>query len=382
MSGPKCAAYQVVSAAELLKRRLVASQARFDRLQDEAGLLAAEMIGARAAYGVSVDAPVLVKPPRSKDPVEWDSVNDSLQDSILRARQQLSAETRNARITQLQDLFKELPSIVISDDRQDHAVSPIKPQSQELLDKFLNRIPDTASDEEIRAVRDFVASASESNFAQVELKIRYEIQSLNDRDRRIKRNKKTLDGLIARLDGLDGDEAAQLRGCIRGADPSEDLNDDVSEAVESECARQGQVMDDYFVQDAATRVLTDLGYKVGGDFITAVPRDGALLDLPDSNQHAVRVRLRDGRLFFNVVRFDNMGKRNPPNDVRAEERFCRDFDRFKQEMSHRGVQLDMMRAEPPGKIPLEVLAYRSVSNGTFHLQEESPLERTRTTDEH
>jgi hypothetical protein len=126
--------------------------------------------------------------------------------------------------------------------------------------------------------------------------------------------------------------------------------------------------------------LGQLGFAIGPDFVTAVPRDGALVDLPEDSRHAIRIRVRNGQLLFNVVRFDEQGRRNPDEDAEAERKFCDDFSKFNAGMRERGVNLDLLRADPPGALPVEVLTTKRIKSKSAKVETQVVAERTRFKD--
>jgi hypothetical protein len=183
--------------------------------------------------------------------------------------------------------------------------------------------------------------------------IRFQVQTARDRQELIERNSVAVEALYRELDGLRGNEADTGRGALKGLDRSAELPGNLRERVAAAKAAAEAERDREFVLAAAAKALGDLGYTLGDDFRTAVPAAGAVLDLPHSAQHGVRIRERNQRLQLNVVRFGAAGDGQTDHD--AEDAFCRDFDRMRERMRQEGVDLTMLRADPPGQIPVQVV---------------------------
>jgi hypothetical protein len=185
--------------------------------------------------------------------------------------------------------------------------------------------------------------------------IRLVVQHEQDRAHLIEKNRKKLEDLYRDLDGLVGRPVETLRGMLKGLDLEAPLPDDLEGRVTTtrDAARAEQ--DRAFVLEAASAALQDLGYSVGEQFRTAVVDEGALLELPHSGQHALRIRERNHQLMFNVVRYDETGARDPVADTRAEESFCSDFDAIRERLRSLGIDLTMLRADPPGSHPVQVM---------------------------
>ena len=184
--------------------------------------------------------------------------------------------------------------------------------------------------------------------------IRMVVQNEQDRAHLIEKNRKKLEDLYRDLDGLAGCPVETLRGILNGLDLEAPLPDDLEGRVTTtrDAARAEQ--DRAFVLEAASAALQDLGYSVGEQFRTAVVDEGALLELPHSGQHALRIRERNRQLMFNVVRHDETGARDPVADTRAEESFCSGFDGMRERLRSLGIDLTMLRADPPGSHPVQV----------------------------
>ena len=74
--------------------------------------------------------------------------------------------------------------------------------------------------------------------------------------------------------------------------------------------------------------------------------------LPGSDRHGVNVRVRDGRVLFNVVRLDEDGRRDLTADRAAEQRFCAITGQLSEVARTRGCELNLQTADAvtPGKL--------------------------------
>ena len=364
MSGAKCASYRVVSEAELRRRRIAAARSRFDRLLQEVAALDAEIAGARSAYGNVGSTRIVAHAPAADDAAVWERACEELDVKLTEGRVAIDRAIVDARVANLQQLVVGMPIVAESPDRD--AARPATPSvpARDRIAEALAAMPASASDSEIEMIRAMVTGARPQDASQVLARVRYEVQRLQDRDRRTVANRRMLEELQAELDGLDGDEVARTRGMLRGLDPQDAPPNGLRDLVAAVRARADAERDAIFARAAAHDVLRELGYDVGEDFATAVPREGALIDLPAHAVHGIRVRTRDGRLLFNVVRFDKEHRRNAADDTEAETAFCKDFTEFKRRMDERGIELDMLRADLPGAAPVEVVSVRRASSGT------------------
>jgi len=369
MSGPKCGSYEVVSPAELVRRRLAAVRDRLQRQRVRALAHRDAAGAARDAYGVSV-SDVKVEAPACDDVEQLEEFASRQEAQLAAAEEQLLTAVAAARVASL--LQHLIPSngaeaSVVdfghSVGRSDGARSRTVQQrvqaraerAAELLRAADPAMPEAAQ-RECAALATECAAASDVQTANACLELlRTRCRQENEKADAVRERGAQLDRMLASLDGLEGDDAASMRGRLRATDLSADLTAGLAEEVERIRHDAVAMADDRFALAAAQASLTSIGFAVGASFETEVAGEGSLVPLPSSPRHAVRIRRRRGQLMFNVVRFDERGLRSHAEDTRAEEQFCEGFLRFQHEMKAAGVDVELTLATPPGSAPMQVV---------------------------
>jgi hypothetical protein len=366
VSGPKSGSYEVVSEEELRRRRLQAARDRFRRVQQTQAELAGAVRAATATYGsVPVAAPA-DHAPRGADPETWERAAAALEVAVTRSREELDAAVRALRVQSLAPtldmtltLAPDQPSPARTPARGSVADTTADAAAHGELARVLGRLPADSAPAAVERCRGLAAAIrDEKAVLRREAllgDLRFVVQHETDAAKLRRTNAQRVEALYRQLDGLVGTRVETMRGLLKGLWLDEPLPASLETDVEAAVAEAGAEQDREFVLAAAGAALRDLGYAVDEGFATAVPSDGALLDLPHSRRHGVRVRERDRQLMVNVVRLDEAGIRDPLADEQAEARFCGDFARLRAELERQGVQLAMTRAEPPGRIPVQVV---------------------------
>jgi len=325
--------------------------------------------GALAA-AVSTYGDLAVKVPamatgRAREASDWDQAAAALSSGLAGARRQLEAAVAAARTRTLAAEGARVRAVFAADPAPARPARATVESSgaradEAKLAEILRRLPLGAPPavanqcEQLAAV--YLTLDNPAEQARVLDSIRFQVQTAQDRQVRVERNRAALETLYRELDGLRGDVADTVRGVLKGLDESAELPGDLRERVAAAKEAAEAERDREFVLAAAAKALGELGYTVGDDFRTAVPSAGVVLDLPHSGQHGVRIRERNRRLQLNVVRFDTRGEPDRRADHDAEDAFCHDFDRMKERMRRDGVDLNMLRADPPGQTPVQVIA--------------------------
>jgi hypothetical protein len=354
MSGPKCGQYTVVSTEELRRRRLSAARDRHARALRELDALAADLRAAVATYGdLAVVLPDVVTP-ADLEPEAWELATERLADEIERGREAMGVATREERIRHMVASVGSLTASVTT-------VAPGGAHGQDdtELERVLARLPATARADSVERctvlANSFTGTRDQRERRQLLAVVRLAVQREQDRERLIEKNRNNLELLYQQLDGLVGRPVETLRGMLKGLPLDEPLPDDLEDRVARTRDTARAEEDRTFVLQAASAALKDLGYSVGEHFRTAVVDDGALVDLPHSDRHALRVRERNHQLMFNIVRYDETGGRDLVADTRAEESFCTDFAGISSKFRELGIDLTMLRADPPGSHPVQVV---------------------------
>jgi hypothetical protein len=347
------------------RRAIAAAQDRHARVMAEVEAFRGALAAAVSTHG---DLPVKVPATatgRPREAADWDRAAAALSSGLAGARRQLEEAVAAARTRTLAAEGARVRAVFAADPAPGRparaAAEPAAgaPADEAKLAEILGRLPAAAPPavvsrcEQLTAV--YLGLTNPAEQARVLDGIRFQVQTAQDRQALIERNRAAVEALYRELDGLRGDEADTVRGVLKGLDQSAELPGNLRERVAAAKAAAEAERDREFVLTAAAKALGELGYTVGDDFRTAVPSAGVVLDLPHSGQHGVRIRERNQRLQLNVVRFDTAGECDRLADHDAEDAFCHDFDRMKERMRQEGVDLTMLRADPPGKTPVQVI---------------------------
>jgi len=358
MSGPKCGHYSVVSAEELGRRRLYAAKDRFERASAAVISYSLELNSVIQTYGPLDMSPLVRDVPSGDDAAEWESAASKLLEDLVAKRSALAETVATARVRRFTEAARNVTATLTEEaPRHRPVVEPTIVEATVL--RVLHRMPLTAAPELIARSEELAEEALRLTGPQAQDRVlsalRFVVQRAQDRARLIEHNSGQIEMLHERLDGLEGTEVERVRGSLRALQLDRSLPDDVETRVTRvvESALAGQ--DQRYVLTEAQAALADLGYDVEPDFVTMVPHDGALLDLPHTSRHGVMIRARDHQLLVNVVRYDESGQRDPVADTAAEERFCEDFSRLRAALSSRGVDLEMLRSDAPGTTPIQVV---------------------------
>jgi hypothetical protein len=391
VSGPKSGDYHVVSAAELRRRQIAAAKDRYLRVVATVEAFHGTFSAAKATYGdlgVSVPRVTVLNAHEAED---WDRASDALATGLATARRQLEETVRASRQQMLAAEGLRVSSVLVEERRAPRPAGRGAPEagraapeavvSEGMLTGVLARLPaSAAADVAARCetlARGFLQASSQSERTKVLDGIRHLVQMEQDRRARVARNGALIEELYRELDGLSNDTVDILRGVLKGVDPAADLPEGLRGRVAAARAAAEAERDQEFVLATAAKALADLGYAVGDDFRTAVPASGALVELPHSSRHGLQIRERNQQLMFNVVRFDQEGRRDPLADKDAEESFCRDFAQLKSRMREDGVDLRMLRADAPGQTPIQILRDQSRVRSSARYSS-APIERERS----
>ncbi len=103
---------------------------------------------------------------------------------------------------------------------------------------------------------------------------------------------------------------------------------------------------------ALATTFAENGYRVTDEFAGLDGGFGSLVDVPSSQDHAVLVRSRDGRLLINLVRIDNDLRADPEIDLSVERRMCDLVPELDSAARAVGMELDMDRHDPDGNIQI------------------------------
>jgi hypothetical protein len=362
VSGPKSSDYYVVSEAELRRRRIAAARDRHSRVLATVQEFQGALCAAEATYGDLAVAVPRASVSQAREAEDWERACSALTARLDAAKRQLEESVRTARLRMLSADGSHVSAVLREEPREPRTTKPAAASSEasdRKLTDVLARLPIGAGAEAAARcetlARGFLGTSSPPEKEKILNGIRHLVQIERDRETLITRNRAVIEELYRELDGLNNDTVGTLRGILKGLDPAAALPDGLPGRVAAAKAAAEAERDREFVLATAAKALAELGYAVGEDFRTAVPSSGALVELPHSSLHGLQIRERNQQLMLNVVRFDEAGHRDPLADKDAEESFCRDFAALKDRMRDEGVDLRMVRADAPGRTPMQVL---------------------------
>jgi hypothetical protein len=365
MSDGKSSSYTVVSAEELKRRALAAANSRLDRANEAIAALLAELAAAEMTYGsLGVSAPA-AEYSSSTEPTDVDGLAARLESAVAAGRGRVQSAVSAARSEHFAALAQELsaalkPTQELTELKvtRPGAQPAVKPQVESAL-RVLARLPGDARPEAVSRGEKLVAGiqrAESTTRADTLLTaLRESVQVERERADLIDQNRARLAGLLTQLDGVDGDEAAKLRGQLRGAA----LDAPLPAGLESKVAHAREAAVNAADREFARRVLRDAlveaGYTVGDDFVTVVASGQAVvLPLAASVQHGVRVRESGGRLNFNVVRFTEPD--SGVDDLTAAASFCESFAEIERLAAETfGLEMERVGDLAAGSTKLQVL---------------------------
>jgi hypothetical protein len=407
--------YRVVSAAEIERQRRAAAEARFLRACDLVAQAEQDIAAARRAYGgIDIDVPRVVAP-RGDDAAAFERAATATEaaaqaalaghdGAVSRARSRAMAAsiTKVAR-TRLKDEAATERAARIAADRaaadaaatararatadaeavlraateavEAEAARRLDERDQE-VERVLARLPaevepGTVDGARRAATAALAAAAAEDDAAYAGAigRLRMAVQGAQDADRSRRENVARIGRLRTELDGLDGPEVAAAHGRLDGADPTSPLPADLAGAVRRAADAARAERDRGFVLGALAETLDELGYETGPGFVTGLAHDGSVVQLPWSGEHGVQVREHEGRLFFNVVRYDDRSGATADvvADTKAEQRFCGEYGRLVEVARQRGFALELAPPVAAGTLPLQhVSLSRSTDRGRDH----------------
>jgi hypothetical protein len=232
-------------------------------------------------------------------------------------------------------------------------------QREAEIERVLARLPadmEPAAVDQVRqqAADAAVAAGDDHVYAGAVRRLRMAVQSAQDADRSRRDTVARIERLRVELDGLDTPAVTAAQARLDGVDPRSPLPHDLPAEIRRVAEEARAERDRGYVVDALADTLDELGYDTGPEFVTGLAEDGSVVQLPWSGEHALRVRERQGRFFFNVVRYDGLGATaDTVADRNAEQRFCDSYGELVDMARRRGFALDM---EPPmaaGTRPLQ-----------------------------
>ena len=339
-----------------------------------------ELAGAIAAYGAmsQVISPEINEPKGASGSAAWERAADEMTGQLQLASRALAEGIARSRVTlfmqQAEGISASLPKDSASPDRTGDL------GDSDQLTKLLGRLPtDSTADALSRCeslAQQWRRAKRGTDRVRVEDALRLVVQQQRDRADLIGSNGRRVEALYRELDGLKGEAVETLRGLLKGTALDSPIPPGLEERVRQVSVDASGEEDRRFALETVAGIFSELGYKVEDEFVTVVPEEGLLLELPGSRAHGLLVRERGHQLLLNVVRHSEAGPRDPRSDTAAEEHFCKDLAKAQESLAERGVQLDLDRLDPPGKTPVQVLPSVDQSSQRRR-RKQPPIERAR-----
>lgn len=376
MSGPKCAHYEVVDAAEIERRAHKAASDRILHAVAAFGRLAADTEHARIQWGETIDpaeAPRLAVPAGSQAAT---ALAEKLERHLRQAEARLEEQVRSARKAAI---GKRLAAArgstgttrgrrVTAADRPDQSerasaadVGPTQDDVERIVGRLRGDVDDAVAEAVAAHAAEILRTDNPVRAATLLSALRTDVQRGNEQAAERHTNRVAVNALLTELAGCHDDTCDRLRERLdghlsAGTGATEALRREVRTAAEAARARA----DRSFALDVTTQCLRDLGYEVEKSFDTLLAEDGvAEVRRGEWPGYAVRLRVdeAEGTLNFNVVRSEG-APAITARDVEVETSWCEDYAALAAEASTAGVELTMLRHEAPGARPVQVVSDR------------------------
>lgn len=370
MSGPKCSSYEDVAAR--LARERVAALERFEAVKKRADDFVRESAVHAARHGIV--APTLTVLTPTGEAPDIDEARTKLELEISSARRSLRSDVAEARSQQLIDEFAAAAGPVEALETRSYDGPAVTAFDGEMWESRLQRavadLPADLSEEEFLAIDVATKAAQQAILLQsAPTKVRSLVDAVNDlvhSFRRLTELRSEVSAAAAELTeqlfSLPGDlESHALSVQIgKAVDPISLERLQARVTVDLSRRRDLHAAEDrQRVLQVASDTLARAGYDLGEGFATANEPD--TLAPTRSPVHALRVRERDGELYFNLVRVDPAGKTAPDQDARAEADWCSDFTRVRSELEDAGIELRLRTEMAPGERLVDVMTPDAVA---------------------
>ncbi len=371
MSGPKAYTVTVVSAAELRRRALEATRARFAEVLAAVDRL--EILRRQAAdlYGVNVACPA-VQTPAGDDPTVWENAASRLRTEVARTKAELASRTATARTQRLLvalDDGRDLPELrpVRAPNHSRDAVgeragvqsAPPDEKPQERRRRSVARLLGVLAAEsgdpppDLRALGRRVLAADGERAELLLARLRDEADASVHRVRARRERHRLLDEYRASLAGQPGAEVQALRARLDELDRDVDRVDaqvptDLADEVAAVVARCRAEQDRVFALQALVGALEGLGYEVEPGFDVGQAHAGQLyLRRASWSGYGVRLTSDAGNTRI-ATRIMRSGVQPPGSrDLEIEQEWCADLAQVRDSPSL-GVRMEADWEMPAG----------------------------------
>ncbi|MFF3855934.1 hypothetical protein [Micromonospora sp. NPDC002575] len=393
MSGITGARYVVETAAERLAREQRAQWQQFVQVRGELEALRAEAEAYRSVYGSRISrvaAGARARPHHSPRRIAAATADvallvgrerERLRTEVLAASRQdvsgllaapTTGATRPARPRRQWDERTDAgPDPRQRDDAAARARARDDAAAQERLRaratraaELLSRLP-AATPDEVRApcaaaVAEIAAGAPASRAHLLLRDLEERVTAQQRAEERVALARRDLLTIAAPLETVPGEAAARLRRRVARlvADRADHVPDGLRAEADEVVAQADRARRRKAVADAVRVGLTDLGYRVGDGFDTALAGTGVAYAAMDGDTgYGVKVLLdRDDPVIRTQVVRAGGARAARFDDADAERKFCDDYEVIKRRVRRAGIPLDQFGQVDPGRQAVQIVA--------------------------
>ncbi|TDC67014.1 hypothetical protein E1258_01210 [Micromonospora sp. KC207] len=397
MSGITGARYVVETAAERLAREQRAQWQQFVQVRGELEALRAEAEAYRSVYGSRISrvaAGARARPNHSPHRIAAATADVAL--LVGRERERLRTEVLAASRQDVSGLL-DVPATKAADATRtrrqwdDSTVTePARPASRQRDDsaaqaararddaaaqerhraratraaELLSRLP-AATPDEVRApcaaaVAEIAAGAPAGRAHLLLRDLEERVGAQQRAEERVALTRRDLLTIAAPLETVPGEAAARLRKRVARlvAERADRVPDGLRAEADEIVAQADRARRRKAVADAIRVGLTDLGYRVGEGFDTALAGTGVAYAAMDGDAgYGVKVLLdRDDPVIRTQVVRAGSTRAGRFDDVAAERKFCDDYEVIKRRVRRNGIPIDQFGQIDPGRQAVQVVA--------------------------
>jgi hypothetical protein len=376
MSGPKGGSYQIVSAAELARRRLRAAESAESETMAQLRSLEARCAASCDAYGLEpleIGAPPRAARGDAEAIERWVEATRAAMSAAEAALAPAVADARSARVSAA---LSDLAAVLVADPGP-QASSEAAPQRRSeptsadddawreevrrSVERSLRSLDLDGTADEVAAIEALAEAAvtapSKVRGRQLAEVLGNDVGRANRAATARRERTDAVRSCLERLGAWEHPATSEARRWILaelgGPLPTAAL---VARA-EAAVAEAASDRDRELVAASVRRSLQSFGYVVEEGFETLVVEDGvAYVRRADWSDHAVAVRLFAGRprVAFNVV--SRTGPVDAVRNTEIEREWCAAVDQIESALVGDGVVLDLADRTPAGEVPVQLVA--------------------------
>ncbi|WP_431912736.1 hypothetical protein [Micromonospora carbonacea] len=230
--------------------------------------------------------------------------------------------------------------------------------------ELLSRLP-AATPDEVRApcaaaVAEIAAGAPPSRAHLLLRDLAERVTAQQRAEERVALARRDLLTIAAPLETVPGDAATRVRKRVARlvADRVDHVPDGLRAEADEVVAQADRARRRKAVADAVRVGLTDLGYRVGDGFDTALAGAGVAYAAMDGDTgYGVKVLLdRDDPVIRTQVVRAGSARAERTEDAAAEQKFCDDYEVIKRRVRRAGIPIDQFGQVDPGRQAVQVVA--------------------------